>query len=130
MREQVDEAAATSGDGEASEAIGEIVSSGDEVDAPRGEAATRSAANAGSSAMAAASSDGEVNELNDEVARSEVNEMGDTMATASGGGEASEPIGERNEERKKNRRSKGSRPSRKGQRGRRADGSDGAAALG
>jgi hypothetical protein len=45
----------------------------------------------GSSAMAAVSSNGEANELIDEVARSEVNEMGDAMATASGGGEASEP---------------------------------------
>ena len=68
VREQVDEAAATSGDGKASEAIGEIVSSGDEVDAPRGEAAVGSAANEGSSAMAAASSGGEANELIDEVA--------------------------------------------------------------
>ena len=33
---------------------------------------------------------GEANELIDEVARSEVNEMGDAMATASGDGEASE----------------------------------------
>ena len=33
---------------------------------------------------------GEANELIGEVARSEVNEMGDAMATASGGGEASE----------------------------------------
>ena len=81
--------AATSGDGKASEAIGEIVSSGDEVDAPRGEAAVGSAANEGSSAMAAASSGGEADELIGEVARSEVNEMGDTMATAGGGGEAS-----------------------------------------
>ena len=44
--------------------------------------------------MAAASSNGEADELIDEVARSEVNEMGDTMATAGGGGEASELIGE------------------------------------
>ena len=57
--------------------------------------------------MAAANSDGEVNELNVEVARSEVNEMGDAMATASGGGEASEPIGEaamEDDEPKKKRR--------------------------
>ena len=40
--------------------------------------------------MAAASSGGEADELIGEVARSEVNEMGDAMATASGGGEASE----------------------------------------
>ena len=44
--------------------------------------------------MAAASSNGEADELIDEVARSEVNEMGDAMATANGGGEASEPNGE------------------------------------
>ena len=41
--------------------------------------------------MAAASSGGEANELIGEVARSEGNEMGDAMATASGSGEASEP---------------------------------------
>ena len=77
MRKQVDEAAATSGDGETSEVIGEIASDGDGADAPRGEAAAGSAANKGSSAMAAASSGGEVNELIDEVARSEENERGD-----------------------------------------------------
>ena len=42
----------------------------------------------------ATSGGGEANELIDEVARSEVNEMGDTMATAGGGGEASESIDE------------------------------------
>ena len=41
--------------------------------------------------MAAASSGGEADELIGEVAGSMVNEMGDAMATASGGGEASEP---------------------------------------
>ena len=41
--------------------------------------------------MAATRSGGEANELIGEVARSEVNEMGDAMATASGDGEASEP---------------------------------------
>ena len=41
--------------------------------------------------MAAASSGGEADELIGEVARSEVNEMGDTMATASSGGEVSAP---------------------------------------
>ena len=71
--------------------IGEIASDGDGADAPRGEAAAGSVANKGSSAMAAASSGGEVNELIDEVARSEVNEMGGAVATASGDGEASEP---------------------------------------
>ena len=91
MREQVDEVAATSGDGKASEAIGEIVSGGDEVDAPRGEAAVGSAANEGSSAMAAASSGGEADELIGEMTRSEVDEKGDAMETVSGGGEASEP---------------------------------------
>ena len=58
------------------------MSSGDEVDAPRGEAAVGSAANEGSSAMAAASSGGEADELIGEGARSEVNERGDAMATA------------------------------------------------
>ena len=58
------------------------MSSGDEVDAPRGEAAVGSAANEGSSAMAAASSGGEADELIGEVARSEENEMGDAMAAA------------------------------------------------
>ena len=67
------------------------MSSGDEVEAPRGEAAVGSAANEGSSAKAAASSGGEANELIDEVARSATNEMGDEVATASGGGEASAP---------------------------------------
>ena len=124
VREQVDEVAATSGDGKASEAIGEIVSSGDEVDAPRGEAAVGSAANEGSSAMAAASSGGEADELIGEVARSEVNEMGDTMATASGGGEASEP------EVKKKKKSKWtvkqkSHGQKRGERRARADGDGG-----
>ena len=41
--------------------------------------------------MAAASSGGEANELVDEVAGSAVNEMGDAMATVSGGGEVSGP---------------------------------------
>ena len=41
--------------------------------------------------MATTSSGGEANELIDEVARSEVNEMGDATATASGDGEASAP---------------------------------------
>ena len=41
--------------------------------------------------MAAASSGGEANELIDEVAGSAVNEMGNAMAAASGGGEASAP---------------------------------------
>ena len=60
----------------------------------RGEAATRSAASAGSSALAAVSSGGEADELIGEVARSEVNEMGNAMATASNGGEASESTDE------------------------------------
>ena len=41
---------------------------------------------------------GEANELIDEVARSEVNEMGDTMATAGGGGEVSGPSDENTKE--------------------------------
>ena len=48
--------------------------------------------------MAAASSGGEANELNDEVARSEVNEKGDAMATASGDGEVSGPSDENTKE--------------------------------
>ncbi len=57
--------------------------------------------------MAAASSNGEADELIEEVARSEVNEMGNAMATASGGGETSEPIDEAtkdDEPKKKGRR--------------------------
>ena len=86
MHEQADEEAVTSGDGEVSEVIGEIVSGGDEVDAPRDEGA-----NEGNSVMAAASSSGEADELIGEMAGSAVNEMGDAMATASGGGEVSAP---------------------------------------
>ena len=82
MREQVDEAAATSGDGEASEVIGEMVGSDGEMSAPRGEAAAGSAANEGSSAMAAANSNGETDELIGKTAGSAVSEMGDAMATA------------------------------------------------
>ena len=59
------------------------MSSGDEVDAPRGEAAVGSAANEGSSAMAAASSGGEADELIGEVAKSEVD---GAVAATSGGG--------------------------------------------
>ena len=44
--------------------------------------------------MVATSSGGEANELIDEVARSEVNEMGDATTAANGGGEASESIDE------------------------------------
>ena len=91
MREQVDEAAATSDNGKASEAIGEMVSGDGEMSAPRGEAAAGSAANEGSSAMVATSGGGEADELIDEAARSEVNEMGNAKATASGGDEVSEP---------------------------------------
>ena len=67
------------------------MSSGDEVDAPRGEAAVGSAANEGSSAMAPASSGGEADELIGEVAKSEVDEMDGAVAATSGGGEASAP---------------------------------------
>ena len=62
------------------------MSSGGEVDAPRDEGA-----NEGNSVMAAASSSGEADELIGEMAGSAVNEMGDAMATASGGGETSAP---------------------------------------
>ena len=48
--------------------------------------------------MAAASSNGEADELIDEVARGKVNEMGDAMATASGGGEVSGPSDENTKE--------------------------------
>ena len=41
--------------------------------------------------MVATSGGGEADELIDEVARNEVNEMGNAMATASSGGEVSEP---------------------------------------
>ena len=124
MRKQVDEAAATSGDGETSEVIGELVGSDGEMSEPRGEAAAGSAANKGSSAMAAASSGGGADELIGEVARSEVNEMGDTMATAGGGGEASEP------EVKKKKKSKWtvkqkSHGQKRGERRARADGDGG-----
>ena len=44
--------------------------------------------------MVATSGGGEANELIDEVARSEVNEMGDAMAAVRSGGEASELIDE------------------------------------
>ena len=53
-----------------------------------------SAANEGSSAMAAASSGGEADELIGEVAKSEVDEMDGAVAATSGGGEASEAIDE------------------------------------
>ena len=74
-----------------------------------------SVANEGSSAMAATSSNGEADELIDEVARSEVNEMGDAMATASGGGEA---------RRKKKKRSKKSGAARRAERHEQEDGPD------
>ena len=48
--------------------------------------------------MAAASSNGEADELIDEVARSEANEMGNAMATTSGGGEVSGPSDENTKE--------------------------------
>ena len=115
VREQVDEAAATSGDGETSEVIGELVGSDGEMSEPRGEAAAGSAANRGSSAMAAASSGGEADELIGEMAGSAVNEMGDAMATASGGGEA---------RRKKTKRSKKSGAARRAERHEQEDGPD------
>ena len=99
-------------------------SSGDEVDAPRGEAAVGSAANEGSSAMAAANSGGEASELIDEVARSEVNEMGDAMATASGSGEASEPE-EKKKKKSKWTKTRKSHNQRKVERRDRADGDGG-----
>ena len=65
--------------------------------------------------MAAASSGGEADELIGEMARSEVNEMGDEVATASGGGEA---------RRKKTKRSKKSGAARRAGRHEQEDGPD------
>ena len=60
------------------------------------------------------STHGEANELIGEVARSEVNEMGDAMATASGGGEASELIGETAVEDDEPKRRRGGRSKKSG----------------
>ena len=71
--------------------------------------------------------EGEADELIGEVARSEVNEMGDTMATAGGGGEASEPEVKKKKKSKwtKTTKTKKSHDQRKVERRDRADGNGG-----
>ena len=87
--------------GEASEPNGEMVSGGDEVDAPRDEAAAGSATNEERSAMAAASSGGEADELIDEVvAGSAANEKGDAVAPTKRGGVRKSKYQRRRERRK------------------------------
>ena len=56
--------------------------------------------------MAAKSGGSEADELIGEVAGSAVNEMGNAMATTSGDGGASEPIGEASEKQQRKKKSK------------------------